>query len=291
MGVLDKLETWRFGPVYLIVESASVRLSVRRHEHIYPHSPGAQGEKLGRGLYQIQVSGKFDEGAASLPRYASTMRQMGTFRGMTEQEQSHDLIIPWIGKILAQCTDFEIHEKNTVRSGLTFSATFVEDMHNNFIIAKFVTVNRLPLEQAVTNLKDAKFKADIFSKIVEAVGFVLGIKDQVELYTALVKSKLDYLEGLLKLADSTAKELLDPGNLTGINAFFELWEALRNFSNDIAEKGLEFSYYSVPMQMSIQDVAVKVYGSSSNCGDLLGLNVIEDAMAIPAGTRIRYYPQ
>lgn len=288
-GALDKLETWRFGPVYLLVQTASVRLTMRRHEHVYPHTAGAQGEKLGRGLYQIQVKGKFDDGAYMAPEYNKSLRQMGTFRSMVEKEMTHDLIIPWIGRVQAQCTEFELTEKNTIRSGLEFSATFVEDMDHGFPIAEFVKVKKAPLLHAVENLKSAKFKEDIFSKIANAVSFVLGIKDQVQLYTALVQSKLDYLEGLLKLADATSKELLDPGNITGIDAFFELWEALRTFENDITEKGLEFSYYSVPMLMSIQDVAVKIYGTAENCGDLLGLNVLADAMVIPAGTKIRYY--
>lgn len=291
MARLDELETWRWGQIYFAVESASVRLTMRRHEHVYPHTAGAQGEKMGRGLYQIQISGRFDDGLGQIPRYASSLQSMGAFRSLVEYEFSDDLIIPWIGKVKAQCTEFDLREKNTIRSGLSFSASFVEDMDFEFPIASFVKVSKLPMGNAVTKFEDTAWKADIFSQIAAGVGFVLGIKDQFDLYSALVQSKLGYLEGLFKEADATAKELTDPANLTGISAFFELWETVRNFGKDLADKGLEFKFYTVPTLMTLQQVAIAVYGDATKCGDLLGLNAISDAMAVPAGTRIRYYEQ
>lgn len=289
MGQLDKFEKWRFGPINFAVESSSVRLTMRRHEHVYPHTAGAQGEKMGRGLYQIQVSGKFDDGITLVAGYENPLLQMGVFRSLVEDETTDDLVIPWIGTIQSQCTELEIRERNTIRSGLSFSATFVEDMDFEFPIQNFVKLDRLPLRDAAIKFEDHAWKADIFSKIAAGVGKVLGIKDQYELYSALVQSKIDYLEGLFREADSLADELKDPANILGLDAFARLWESLRNLGNDIAEKGVEFKYYTVPVLMTIQQVARAIYGDMTQAGDLLGLNAIEDSTAIPAGTRIRYY--
>jgi hypothetical protein len=263
---------------------------MRRHEHIYPHTAGAAAEKMGRGLYQVHVNGRFDNGLSREKNYENHLQQMGVFRAMVEEETTDDLIIPWIGTVQAQCSEFEISEKNTNRSGLGFTASFVEDMNFEFPIQTFIKVDVLRLEESAKNFSRVPtYKADIFSKIASAVGFVLGIKDKFELYSALVQSKLDYLEGLFREADAIATELKDPANLTGLAAFMALWESVRNFGNDIAEKGMTFSWYTVPVEMTIQQLAVAIYRDMSKAGDLLGLNVIEDSLAIPAGKRIRYY--
>jgi hypothetical protein len=289
MGQLDSFEPWRFGPIYLAVESASVRLTMRRHEHVYPHTAGAVGEKMGRGLYQINVNGKFDDGLYREKNYANHLTQMGVFRALAEEETTEDLIIPWIGKVQAQCVDFDLREKNTIRSGLSFSMSFVEDMNFEFPIQAFIKVDSNSLQAKATVFTKQPWKKDIFSKIAAGVGFVLGIKDKFELYSALVRSKIDYLESLFREADAIADELKNPANLTGISAFFELWEAVRSFGNDIAGKGLQFKFYVVPITMTLQQLGLAVYGDATRAGDLLGLNVIEDSFAIPAGQRIRYY--
>jgi len=289
MGELDKFERWRFEGIQLAVESASVRIGIRTHEHIYPHTRGASSEKMGRDLYVIDVSGRFDANLPSV-QYPNPLLAAGVMRMHCEEERTGDLVIPWIGTIQAYCKELTLTEKNTIRSGLAFTAKFVEDMDFEFPIQNFIQVNRAPMGDSLAQFQDHKYQADIFSKIAAAVGFVLGIKDQFQLYSALVQSKIDYLEGLFREADATAKELADPMNLTGLSVFVALWETVRNFANDLAAKGLEFKYYVLPTQMTLIQVSIAVYhGDASRAGDLLGLNVIEDSTAIPAGTRIRYY--
>jgi hypothetical protein len=289
MGELDKFEHWRFEGVALAVESASVRLKMRTHQHVYPHTPGAARERMGRGLYEIHVTGRFDQ---NLPyvTFGNSLTSMGVFRALAEDETIGDLVIPWIGTIRAQCEEFELTEKNTNRSGLGFTATFVEDMNFEFPIQNFIRINRAPMADSLANFEQQGYEADIFSKIAAGVSFVLGIKDQFELYSALVQSKLSYLEGLFREADAVADELMDPSKMDGLNAFASLWETLRTVANDIADKGVEFRYYTTPIEMTIQQLAAAIYaGDVSKSGDLLGLNAIEDTLAIPVGTKIRYY--
>jgi hypothetical protein len=292
MGQLDKFEPWRFGPIRLAIESASVKIGVRRAEHVYPHTAGAAGEKMGRKLYVISASGKFDDGLSDIKDYENHLTQAGIFRMLVEEETTEDLTIPWIGKVKAQCLELDLNEKNTNRSGLGFSAEFVEDLDFEFPIQNFVKVNKLPMLDAAIKFEDHAWKADIFSKIAAGVGKILGIKDQFELYSALVRSKIDYLEGLFREADEISSELKDPANILALSAFAELWETLRSFGNDIANKGLEFRFYTVPIQMTLQQLSSAIYsGDGTRGGDLLGLNIIDDPLIIPAGMSIRYYDE
>jgi DNA circularisation protein N-terminus len=288
MGYLDTLEHWQFDDIPLAIESASVKIGIRKAEHVYPHSPGAALEKMGRKLYVTEVEGFFD---INLPqsRYPNPMEAMQAMRLLTDTETTSDLVIPWCGTMQAVCEDLTLREKNTVRSGLRFSATFCEDMSNQYALADFVRVNQVPMSDALVDIQDHKYQADIFSQIANAVGFILGIKDQFELYTALVDSKLRYLEQLFRHADATASELNDPANIIGHQRFFQMWQAVRDFGNDIAEKGLSFRYFVVPYPMTLQEVANAIPGYSSRAFDLLGLNIIDDSTTIRAGTRIRYY--
>ena len=283
---LDLFEHWQFEGIPLAVESASVEIGIRTHEHIYPHTPGAATEKLGRDLYHISVSGRFDENLPQ-PRYPKSLTSAGVLRMHCEQERTGDLVIPWIGIVQAFLKKLTLTERNTIRSGLGFNAEFVEDMNFEFPIQQFMKIDQAPMQSAWTNFEKQSWKADIFSVIAAAVSFVFGIKDQFDLYSALVQSKLDYLEGLFREADALATELWN--DVVKLDAFERMWEAVRNFGDDIAAKGLTFSYYTVPQTMSIQGIAVAIYRDASKAGDLLGLNAIEDALAVPAGTSIRYY--
>jgi hypothetical protein len=233
----------------------------------------------------IDVSGHFDE---NLPQasYPKSLESSGVLRMHCEDEVTGDLVIPWIGTVKAFIEELELGEKNTVRSGLSFRAKFVEDWDWMFPIQAFIQVEQTKMDGAFKNFQDQGYHADIFSKIAAGVGSVLGIRDQFQLYSALVQSKLGYLESLFREADALATELSDPKNLLGLDAFQNLWASVRKFSADIADKGAEFKYWVTPTVMTLQQVAAAIKVQPI---DLLGLNVIEDSTAIKAGTRIRYY--
>lgn len=285
---LDLYDHWSFRGIPLAIQTASAEIGIRIHEHIYPHSPGAAIEKMGRKLYRFSVSGVFDE---NLPqaRYPRSLSNVGMLLKLCEKEQTGPLVIPWIGTVQTVVEKFKVTETSKVRSGLSFDAEFVEDLNNEFAIMKFIRVDRKQLRTGHEAFTSAGYKADIFSQIAAAVSFIFSIKDQFELYSALIRSKLDYLENLFREADATATELWN--DVVKLQIFMEMWDAVREFGNDLAAKGLTFEYYTVPQTMSIQEVAVAIYQDASKSGDLLGLNPIENVFEIPAGTSIRYYAE
>jgi hypothetical protein len=302
-GYLDTLEPWEFNNIPLAVEAASVKIGIRTHQHIYPHAPGAAIEKMGRKLYEIDVSGRFD--SRLLGRYQNSMRDSIAMAGFVEDEITGPLVIPWAGTVKCLCEEYSRDEKNTLRSGLMFHAKFTEDSNEGFPILAFIKTKQAPIGTALTNFNKAfgipsvidrataqdfhlpTYKRDIFSIIAETAAFIFGIKDQFELYSALIRAKLDYLEGLFRELDATAQWIFS--DIIKGEAFMRMWQAIRSFGDDIAAKGLSFSYYVVPQLMSIQEVAIAIYRDSSKSIDLMGLNPLDDALQIPAGTSIRYY--
>jgi hypothetical protein len=302
---LDRLEPWAFNGIPLAVESASVKIGIRTHKHIYPHTPGAAIEKMGRNPYEIDISGKFDSNLRG--RYIDSMRSSIAMAGFVEDELTCPLVIPWAGTVKCLCEEFTRDEKNTYRSGLTFHAKFTEDTTDGFPILAFIKTKQAPIQTKLVIFKNAfgldettvgvsasAFQGtprvrDIFSAITEVSTFIFGIKDQFQLYSQLIRSKLDYLETLFREADALADWIWS--DIVKGNAFMGLWEAIRDFGDDIASKGLSFSYYTVPVMMSIQQIAVAIYRDSSKTMDLLCLNAIENALRIPPGTQIRYYAQ
>lgn len=285
---LDLYDRWSFRGIPLAIRTASAKIGIRIHEHVYPHAPGAAIEKMGRKLYRFHVSGMFDE---NLPqsRYPRSLSNVGMMLKLCEKEQTGPLVIPWIGTVQTVVEEFEVTEVSENRSGLKFDAVFVEDLNNEFAIMKFIRVDRKQLRTGHEAFTSAGYKADIFSQIAAVVSFIFSIKDQFELYSALIRSKLDYLENLFREADATATELWN--DVVKLRIFQEMWDAVREFGNDLAAKGLTFEYYTVPQVMSIQEVAVAIYQDASKSGDLLGLNPIENVFEIPAGTSIRYYAE
>jgi prophage DNA circulation protein len=291
-GQLDWKPKWHFGPIRWITTSARLHLAVRNHVHEYPHTPGGKPEKMGRKLYEITVEGIFESNALD-PGYANGLDQLGVFRTLVEDETTEDLVIPWVGTVRAFCEDLEITERNTNRSGLAFTAKFLEDWDFEFPIEQFLKMDVRPLGGALENYKKQKSLLDsvneVFETINDVANTIFGYRDQFYLYRSLVDSKIQFFEQLCRDADEVRDELKDPKNLLFLESFGDLWSAIRDLATDMDSKGAELKYYTTPMVMSLQEIAVAIYDNANRSLDLLGLNPIEDPYTIPAGTRIRYY--
>lgn len=291
-GQLDWKPGWSFAGIHFVVKTARMRGAIRQHVHEYPHTPGGKLEKMGRKLYEVGVEGIFESNTI-IPELADSLTQMGVLRSLWEDENTDDLVIPWVGTIKACCLEWEISEKNTNRSGLDFTASFLEDWDFEFPIQQFLKLDTLPLEASIKEYQKQKSLLDsvneVFEKINDAANFVFGLRDQFMLYRALVDSKISFLESLFREADATRDELQDPRNILFLQSFGDLWTSIRELATDMDSKGAAFKYYTVPNTMTLSDIAVAIYGDGSRALDLMGLNPIEDPYAIPAGTEIRYY--
>lgn len=268
----------------------------RDHIFEYPHTPGGVPEKLGRSLYRINVDAFFD-GNLILDDYSGTKLWPDGFniiRKLFETGQTDDLVIPTLGTLPAYIKSFKWTEDSMRRSGVKASISFVEDSSRSYIQSQLAAPSTGNLEDKASAAKSAwdQFpkKNSIFDQINMLVADVTAYRDSLTLYSDIFESKMLSLLSALALANDTVAELGDPHFIFGLTALHDLWEATRNLRDDIQSTGVEMRYYVVPKQMGVGEISVAIFGDSTHSADILGLNVILDPLAVPAGTRIRYYP-
>jgi prophage DNA circulation protein len=273
--------------------SCRVKGAMRNHEHIYPHSPGAAVEKLGRDLYKIEVTPCFQDNLIP-PEYEGLWPQgLSTIRELFDEGKSADLILPTIGKMRAMATSWE-QEYTPARSlsGEAVTWNFIEDQENaRLLAASFVSSKGL--SQAATSFTIAgnslNPKPSLWDQISQAIDTVLSFKGQIDLYSALIESKLQSAISMFNALSDQASALSDPRNAFALEALNELWSQTVTFYQDQKQTGMKFRFKKTPRDMDIGQVAVWLYGDSEKSSDILSLNAFVDPYAIPSGTNVRYY--
>lgn len=266
---------------------------MRHHEHIYPHSPGAGVEKLGRDPYKIEVTPCFQDNLIP-PEYAGLWPQgLSTIREIFESGKTVDLILPTIGKLRAMATSWDqVYSPAKSLSGESVVWSFIEDQEDARLL-KASFESSQGLTQANESFKIAgnelNPKPSYWDMASGAIDSVLAYKDQIGLYSQLVESKLQSAISMFNAMSDQVNALSDPRNSLALQALTELWAQTTAFYKDQKETGLIVKYKKTTRDMDIGQVAVWLYGDSERASDLLDLNVFEDPYAIPIGTSIRYY--
>lgn len=291
----DSLSQARFGSIAFAWKKIAVRSSLRKHVHEYRHTPGGALEKQGRTVYTIRVSGHFDEALNAKRKFGNYPENLASIRQMFENEQTDDLYIPTYGTIQACITEFSSDaDPERQRSGEAVELEFTEDQSQRFLVdSVFVDLDSSGLEAASAGILDTATKLNVptnlFDAITGAVDQVIAIRDQAEIYPQLVAGKLLYVASLCSEADRTLDTLKDPMNHTLLEALKVLWASVSELAKNVTEFSGAIQTYSVPQVMTIQQVSNAIYGRSDRAFDLLSLNEFSDALAIPAGSQVRYY--
>jgi hypothetical protein len=289
---LDNLDRTTFGGVLIPTISYSFRASARTRTHTYRKVPGGRNEKQGRGLYESRVTAAFHQsrpgnGAAPWPDNLHSIREM------FERDESAILVLPTIGNIKATIIEFESTYTAKVRSGEDASMVFLEDEDNSFqdIIPlddfRDVGTKLAKLEQAAARLPQ---RPNVFDQLNSLVNQVLAYRDQFQLYGSLVASKIQNLVILLEEIDRTLGILQDPANWEVTNALQDLWLAALNLIDSPGIDTTSTRTYIVTRRSTVGEVASAIYGDAGRARDILGLNFFEDALSIPAGTKVIYIP-
>lgn len=289
--VFDGFKPFSFAGVKFPYVSYEIQGAYRIHVHEYPHSPGGAIEKLGRSLYEFTVNVDW-RGAIDSKKYPQLIKNLGVLRGLWEDGVTEKLHIPHIGTVKALCTNWREAAKNTDRSGISSTLKFQEDSTDAFLALEVIQVKTANFNETAANFSAAIRPpgTNIFRQIDEAVSSILAIKDQAQLFGSFVTSKIEGLIQMLRLADETVRELNDPPyNVDLVEALHALWDATQQLGKDIQQKGDLLKEYTVPLTMSITQVAAAIYGDTERAMDIMQLNVIRDPYAIPAGTKLRYY--
>lgn len=301
-GEIENLPRASFAGIEFPVESYRVVGSVRHHVHTYARVPGGDIEKLGRNLYEVEMrccfltsSVKYQGGPAG----ALWPNRLATLRSIFESEETSELVIPTIGSIEAECLTWDQEFVGRILNGEKTTFKFLEDQSAAFLLKGLINVEskslgtatdklEVTLEQALKDQSPSQADQDLFDTIISTAHSILAIADQIELQGVLIQEKLGALAGLCYEADHAVQMFNDPENYYLLEALKDLWAAANGLAESIAGPTTNFSYYETVQQMTIAQVATAIYGSSERATELLQLNPINDAFAIPPRTRIRY---
>lgn len=271
-----------------------VKGGMRDHEHIYPHSPGAGVELLGRDLYKIEITPIFD--ANLLPQKYRGLWPAGLkkIREQMEAGVRGEISIPTVGKIRAYAKSWD-QEFDATRclSGEEVTWNFTEDSENLRLASDTIDIGK-GLKPAVDVYKTAiagipKKSTNLWDLVARALDQVLAYRDQYELYASLLEAKLLAILSMIAEIDNAADELKNPANWALLEALMRVWAQTRAFYNDQKQLGLVTHWYTTKRVMSSMQLAVILFDDASKSTELLQMNGFADPFEIPAGTKIKYY--
>ena len=301
-GIFDQLQTFAFGGYKFPARSYSVHGAIRDHVHEYPHSPGGSPEKLGRRLYEVRVTGVFVEDNALPPahrgKYGGSLftRQLNLLRALWDEQTTDTLVLPHIGSLQAYALTWDEKADSRNRSGVEVDIVFREDQESTQLaVSVDIGATTFPeradnFASVVAQLYGNEPTPNLFAQINSVANSLIAIKDQSDLYGNLIASKIAGLNALLAQADKAVRDLDQPDNLQLLESFLSLWDSAQGLARDTANKGGDMRTFVVPVLMTVGDVSTALYGTPSKGTDLMALNPLDEPLAIPAGTKIRYYP-
>lgn len=286
--LFDRAQQMSWNGVRFPVRSLEIVGEARHHLHEYPHQSGADLEKLGRKAYVIRADAFFDEGVRTYGSlYPAAVEAIASY---AEAELTGKLVTPQAGSIQAYCAKWPRRWTADVRSGETMALEWVEDqaITDLDVFTSGPTVDMLDdLTTKVIAFKylDPSIPFDLFDALRDLVNSVLSIRDQVDLQVSLFAAKL---EGIKDMIGQIDRALTTPLGWPIVQALADLWNAADTLANDVSGGALAIRSFVVPRLMDIMQVARLVFGRTDKAMDLLQLNAVDDALAIPAGTSLRY---
>lgn len=297
----DSFPKAAFDGIEFAYSAISLKGGIRYALHEFPHAAGAEPEKMGRKAYIVSFRAFFhDIPKTALDReypdaYPNSLRIL---REKFESQITGDLTIPTVGKIKAVAIDWT--QQYDVRSptGESFDIEFVEDQAASFLIAAIGTSTNgaIAVEEASNAAFAAAALADFkkknthgfFQSLNDAVNLFKGALGAGDAFSRVLEGKIQGLVNLCAFADSQLEEMQHPSNHLVVTALKDLALAAKQFGENITQSSQRILLYTVPRMMTIGQVSTVLYGTSEKGSDILLLNTVADAFAIPAGTQLRY---
>lgn len=259
--------------------------------HEYPHQDGGDVEKMGRKLYVIRVNAIFDEGMKGYPgNYPGSIDALVR---RAELGGGYRLVLPNAGSIVCVCTKWPRKWVAQVRSGERMSLEFIEDETINDLdtfaqnVASYDTVQAnfdaaASYRPLALNVPDADWVA-----LENAVAAVMRMRDQADRRVAVIEAKVLSVSQMISRID---RAITTPIAYPLVRALIDLYESAAKLTLDTSPVRLALRNWTVPKLTDITSISRALYGRTDKATDLLQLNAIEDAFAIPAGTNIRWFP-
>lgn len=283
-----------FGGVIFPVEDVSVQGGMRDHLHEYPHSDGSAIEKLGRKNYMIRMNANFQ---ATFPRFPGLYPGgLRILMDLLESQTTAGLVIPTIGTMQAYARNWTRSISSRILSGEKVDLEFVEDTSAKFLLNKLIAAQSATFQQKASALEaqkilaalDSDRKSNLFDALQNAVNNVLAIQDLGNAEVQRLETELIAVVDLARQCDQAIGP--DPVNARLLDALHDVWDAAQTRTLDLLSQQSPLVTYVVPNLCAVSDIARALYGDASRSVELLDLNAIDDAFAIPAGTNIKFYP-
>lgn len=275
----------------------STKCGIRHFLHEFPHSPGAELEKMGRKPYVVSMAAYFHE----LPdtRLAEEYPDLYpdkllSLQLLFEKETTGPLVIPGIGTIQACATDWSrTFDFSESLSGELVDLTFVEDQDRDAVFenVQFGPGSLKEKTHSLMSLVGGIYPHDppsIFQTINDVVTSILAIQGVQDAMSKMLEAKLLQAIELCRQAERLPAFQL-PENWPALKALKDVWLSATDAVEDLLGRRSPIHTWTVTRVMSVSQASIEIYGTSEKSVDLMQLNPIEDAFAIPAGTPLRYY--
>lgn len=288
-----------FDTIEFVYHELSVKGGIRHHLHEFPHSPGAEVEKLGRKAYVITFTSHFHNLPGSeldkqYPElYPTRLRQL---RELFEKEKTAELVVPTIGTISAVATSWTQSFSASKPTGESVTLEFVEDQEarafddqtTDYGAAQISAVNDQLLAAAALAEFNAAATQSFFQDLNDAITAFQAVASAPDMMARVVEGKLRAIENLCIWGDSQLADLQKPENFLVVQALQDLWLSTKKLANNVVQTRGQLLRYRVPKVMTVGQVSTALYGSSERAVEILQLNAFEDALAIQAGTTVVY---
>lgn len=293
MADVRDLPLFAFGDFAFPVEEYTVKGGVDKHTHKYPRAPGGPIEKLGRKNYEITCVANFQNtlhGWENL--WPDTLTDLR--RGFENQE-TKKLVIPTIGTMQALCIEWDQKFEKSIFSGEKANFKFEEDNPDEFFLQSILIQGPRSVQTLTDEFRlltqDLDPQPDLVQRIVAAADEVFAAFDQADLYTHLIEGKVLALATVCQEADHRLDLIKHPENHHVLEALKNLWESANELRRNLLFQEARLVLYEVKRTMSVQEVAIDVYGDTERSMEILAINPIEDALEIPQGTKLRIYEE
>lgn len=290
MTAFAELQRCSFAGTEFFVEEMQIRGGLRNHTHEYPHVPGGNNELLGRKLYTISIKARFGSGSEQYPD-AAVSERLKTLRESFEQGVIDDLVLPTIGTIQAHAVDWSQMLAAGHGNGETAEFEFIEDSIADNLASTVTTstTNVTSKYGALLIAVDAAgFDLSFFSELSALIAQLKSYRDQFDLYAELIATKAEQLANHIRELNEAIE--LDPAEFFAVvEAMQDIGVAADALAHDALSRVSPVQFFETPMQMTVAQIGTLLYGDNSHNAEILNLNAIEDAFAIPANTIIAYY--
>lgn len=274
-------------------EESEKESGVRDHIHVFPHSPGGLPEKLGSELKAVTLRCIFDTAFNGV--YPSSYSYPGTLDALEDacDAQSTGVLVLPTSKTPIRAYIRKLHRTQTARvtSGERATISFMQDQT---VAEKFAqtkvqsSANNLVSDATVFAAITSDFDSVLPARMSGLITSLVALNGTSQQFSLLAASLVDQIADVAAQIDALP-ELDDPAQWLIVDATHDvLYDAIL-LGQNIQQQNQAIQFYVVPSEMTTQQISVAIFGDSTHADDIYDENQIDDALAVPAMTRIQYF--